>query len=190
MNDFLNELNSYVVEDEAKALGIELADDNFAVVDFEQANYLLRRIAELSEERDNVENTAKEQIQSYASRINAFTDARLNEIDGKKNYMSIKLEEYAKKELEGKKDKSVKLAFGNIGFKKNQPKFTYEDDILIKSLEGINPAYINSEIKRSINKKDLKKEIKIIDGVAYLGETAIDGIKIEMLEDSFNIKLK
>lgn len=187
-SDIIESLYDEITDQEVADLGINIEEDNFAILNDGQANFFLRKLEETKNEMDRINNTCNSEIEKFTSRVNAFRNKEIVGLENTARYFSTLLEAYAKKQLEGSKKKSMKLPFGTMSFKKGQQKFNYDDEAIMKYLHENNLVeFIRT--KEEIDKKNLKSNLTVTeDGQAKLGDSIVEGIVITPGEESFNIK--
>lgn len=189
MDDFLNELYEVIADEEAEELGIDINNEHYKILDDSQANFFLRRLAELKEENNKINEMCDAEINSFIEKVNKFRENKLKANDGTIEYFTALLERYAINELANTNKKSLKLPFGTLQFRTSPEKFNYVDsDIVLKLLENNN---FNELIrtKKEIDKTNLKKAVSIRDGKAFIEDIEIEGLEIEPSQTSFSIKV-
>lgn len=156
------------------------------VVDNEQkANWALRKIKQMREQIEKTNSIAESEIQNIEQWSSEENDKCLQSID----YFQSLLAEYAMN-LKDKdpKFKSLKLPNGRIGFRKRQPKWTYDDD---KVLQALKDAEMDDliRVRESPKKDDIKKVFEVINGRVVNPNTGevIEGITVEEQPDNFNV---
>ena len=79
--------------------------------------------------------------------------------------------------------------YGKLGFRKQQPKWNYDEETILNYLT-VNGHNELIRIKKEVNKAELKKVLKISGDIAVwdTGEIA-EGITIEPQEDSIKIEV-
>lgn len=188
-SDILNSLFDEITEEEVKELGIEIENERFAITSDEQANFFLRRLQEIREEKDKINTTCNNEIERFKSKVNNFRAKEILSLENTENFFSTLLESYAKKQLETSKKKTLKLPFGTMSFKKGQRKIVYDDEVLNKFIKENNlKEFIR--IKEEINKSEIKKALEFNEetGVALLKGQVVQGITTSPGEEKFSIK--
>lgn len=187
-SDILETLFDEITEAEVKELGIEIENERFAITSDEQANFFLRRLEEIRSERDKINQTCNNEIERFTTKVNNFRAKETLSLDNTERYFCGLLEDYARKQLEGSKKKTLKLPFGTMSFKKGQRKMVYEDDILKNFIKNNNLEQF-VRIKEEINKAELKKAVTIDDnGIVTLNGQVVEGVTTLPGEESFSIK--
>lgn len=187
-SEFLGELRDFMQEFAETDLSIDSIDEP-REMSKEQANFYVKLYTQLLKEEKEIEDLCEKEIQRTLKSINLFKEKQLKSIKSKKEHFADILREYAANELQGKKTKSLKLPFGTIAFKKQQPTFTYnsEEDI-IKVLKEIKPELVKIKTTESIDKTLLKKEGTIVGTKLHLGDKELN-VDVEIKEDKFEVKV-
>lgn len=187
-NDFLSELRDFMNDFAETDLNIDTIDEP-AAMSKSQANFYIKLYNQLLLEETEMNELCDAEIERTKKSINLFREKRQIEIDRKKEYFTSILKEYAMTELDGKKAKTIKLPYGNLSFKKQQPKYDYGDENELKAIvKEISPELIKVETVEKLDKTSLKKNGIVKDGQFYLGDTIIPGITVKPQDDKFEIK--
>ena len=186
-NEFMSELRDFMND----FIGTELDTDNMdepTLITKEQANFYIKLFNEVVKEEIETEELCKSEIDRVTRGITEFKDKKLSELNKKKEYFSSILQQYASAELEGKKIKTIKLPYGSVSFKKQQPKYIYAaDEELVLAMKSINPELITTKITESVNKAQLKKEGTVKDGKLFIGDKELP-ISVQEQDHKFEIK--
>lgn len=186
--DFLGELRDFMNEFAETDLNVDSIEEPGSMTKA-QANFYIKLYNQLILEETEMNELCDSEIERTSKAVNAFRKQRQDEIDRKKSYFSSILKDFAMQELEGKKTRTIKLPYGNLSFKKQQPKYIYGDEDELKSLvKEVNPDLIKVETVEKLDKSMLKKNGRIEDGKFYLGDTVIPSVTIQTQEDKFEIK--
>lgn len=186
--DFLGELRDFMNEFAETDLNVDSIEEPSSMSKA-QANFYIKLYNQLILEETEMNELCDSEIERVAKGVNAFRKQRQDEIDRKKLYFSSILKDFAMQELEGKKAKTIKLPYGNLSFKKQQPKYIYGDEDELKSLvKEVNPDLIKVETVEKLDKSMLKKNGRVEDGKFYLGDTIIPSVTVQIQEDKFEIK--
>lgn len=187
-NEFLSELREFMNDFAANDLGISSINEP-NVMSKEQANFYVKLYTQLVSEEHEVNSLCDAELNRVSRSINEFRDKKLKELSSKKKYISDILQQYAAAELKDKKTKTIKLPYGNLSFKKQQPKYTYaSDEELVLAMKGIKPELIKTKITESVDKTLLKKEAIVSDGQVYIGEHLVPGVTVQEQDPKFEIK--
>lgn len=184
----IDEMYDTIVDEEIKELGINIADENYKVLDINQANFFLRRINDLNREIAQINEMCDNEINNFERKVNEFRNTKISSLENTVNYFSTLLEKFAQSELADSKKKSLKLPFGTLQFKKSADKYEYEDE---KLLQFINENQLTglTRTKIELNKADIKKALVIEDNRILLDGKEIDSVKITPGETKFSVKL-
>ena len=190
--DFLNELNSFMEEESAKALNIQQDENNnYLINDKSQANYFIGLSKQCDEEMEQVKQFIEAEKQRLVSQLEEFQRQQLESIQKKQNYYNRALEDYARRELENSSKKSIKLPSGTLSIKKQPVHYDYDDNTIIEWAQIYYPSLVKTTVpepKVSVDKKELKKITIIDDGLVYINGVEVPGVTVTIKEDSFNIK--
>lgn len=192
-NDFLNDLNDFIKEQEKEVLNINLTGDEDAdkgLIDSPaKANYFVKLVQEINKDIEDIENFTKSEIERYVDHMNAFKEERIKSLSGQKYYFESMLRHFTETELAGTKKKSIKLPDGTLQIRKQSPKYTYEDEILLEWIKLNKPNYVKTTTKETVDKALLKKE-NIVDSNNHMiiDGKIVEGVNIIEQEDKFDVK--
>lgn len=182
----IDDLKESIIESEV--IDLKLDNDNTRILDDEQANYFLRRLEELTNEKNELIETCNTEIEKFTDRVNAFKEGRLTTFNNTEKYIKNLLKCYAEGKLEGTNKKSLKLPFGTLQFRKSASKYDYNDDILLKYVKD-NEIKDCLSIKESVNKSEIKKIGVVKDGKLYIENIEIPGVTVTEGTINFDVKL-
>lgn len=162
--------------------------ERFRVDTHEKANWALRKIKALEEqkqENQQLAETEKAKIDEWLQMVNGQLDHSIQ-------YYRGLLTEYAE-ELRQRDPtfKSVHLPNGRIGYRKQQPKWIIDEAVLINSLKQLGyEEYI--QVKELVKKAELKKRFQVVGEKVIDPETGelIEGAKVLEQEDVLKIDPK
>ena len=175
----MKNLQDYLDESE------EVESESFKVYDEQSANWALRKIKQMKDQIDNNNALAQAEIDKIEHWNNEVNKQAQESID----YFTSLLTSYAlNKRAEDPKFKSLKLPNGRIGFRKSQPKWVYDNDKVIETLEKANLTDF-IRVKKEPAKTDIKKAFDVVGDKVINPDTGevIEGITIEAQEDKFNV---
>lgn len=176
----MGSLNEFLEEQE------QTEKEAFKVTDDNSANWVLRKIKQNQEQQESSNKLAVSEIE----KIEAWNKAENDEAQRNIDYFQGLLAYYAmSKRTEDPKWKSAKYPNGKIKFVKQQPKFNYDDDLLVKSLKELERTDL-IKTKESPDKATIKKVFTVADDKLVDKETGvvIEGVKIEHREDDFKVE--
>lgn len=192
MDNFLQDLNDSINEEEQKALNIKFnqdAEDSKFINNDSQANYFCKLIADLQTEKQNKNEFIDSEIKRICNHYEEFRNQEVRKIDQKVDFFKKALEVYAIEQLSGTKKKSIKLPYGTLGFKKQQDKFEYSDELILEWLKSNNQNdFIAVKTTESVDKKKLKKDGFVNNGKLFINNIPVDGVIVSSQEDKFEIK--
>lgn len=179
MGDLKQRLNEFLDEQE------NINDEQFKITDEQQANWALRKIKQLQEQQRETNALAEAEIE----KINAWAESENEKAQRSIDYFQGLLAAYAMEQKQkNPKFKSMKLPNGAIRFRKQQPKFHYDDEKLLESLKrtGKTDFIKVKEVpdKAAVKKAFILHEDKLVD--PDTGEF-IEGVTVEHREDKFEV---
>lgn len=164
----------------------EEVKQRFQVTDLSSLNWTLRKLAVIEEKKKET----NEMIDAEIERLNAFRKKELDKQQGAEDFFKILISEFAiHKRDEDPGFKSQKTPYGTIGFRKQQPKWNYDDEKLVNHLEATEYNHLVRTKKEPI-KTEIKKLFTIREDGRVLDDAGcfVDGITIEFLPDVLDIK--
>lgn len=152
----------------------------FIVDDDQKADWALRKIAAVKAQQADIKAQAEQQI----NMIDQWEQEQTEHLEKDVEYFTSMLVSYAiKKREEDPKFKTQKLPHGKIGFRKQQPKWLFEDN----AAELMEAAGYKDLIryKPEPKKAEIKKRFAIDKGRAIDTETGeiVPGITIDVQDD-------
>jgi phage/plasmid-associated DNA primase len=167
-------------------------NDHFLIDNDQKANWALRKIRHLKQKKkENKEfaDTEIEVIQKEIDEVNQWLESENDSLDNDIEYMEGMLRVYAEQlKADDPKLKTHKLPFGQLQFRKQRDKWKYDNDKLLefaqKNLED------TIKIKMQVDKRKLKKKIKIVSSKAVVSDTGevIEGIEVIKGGEKFKVK--
>lgn len=189
-DNFLADLQEFLNDQEAIELDIN-ENNEYLVNDKHQADYFIKLSKQCDEEMDEI----KQYVEEERERLNKLLDDYLNEqvriVENRKKFYVDALEAYIHRELDGTNKRSIKLPHGTLALKKQQPHYTYTEEEIIAWAQEQYPELVKTTVpepKVSIDKKKLKEQGTIMDGLLYIDGVEVPGVQIEVKDDAFNIK--
>lgn len=165
----------------------EQVNERFTVTNEQEANWVLRKIKSL--EAKKADNIALAEAET--AKIEAWLEMVNGQLEQDLEYFKGLLSAYAT-ELRSSdpKFKTLKLPNGKISFRKQQPKWNYDDKALIESLKVLERDDL-IRIKEEPDKANIKKTFVIQGDQVIDPETGmiISGITIEHREDELKIEV-
>lgn len=182
---FMDNLLGFLNEEEAQNLGIQ-QEEGFQIESMEQANYFARRVREIRAEKEEAAEAAKSQLELYKERVDKWLASVSSPLDYEEERILAMLENFAETKLEGSTKRSLKLIEGTLQFRTQQPKYEYNEEVLLDHLQAKAPEFVKT--KPSADKASLKKVVKVKDGKTYLNDQLVPGITVTELPDKFDVK--
>lgn len=175
-------LNEFLDEKE------QVEKEGFEIKDYQSANWALRKIKQKQEEMKKNKELAVAEIAKIEEWLKSVNGALQADVD----YFQGLLAEYAMKQRETDPDfKSMKLPNGRFGFRKQQPKWVYDDKRLLESLKEQDAEEL-IRIKEEPNKQAIKKLFLVQNGKLFNPGTGevIDGVEIVERDEKFEVKVE
>lgn len=162
----------------------EQAKERYKITNLDSANWALRKIKAIQEKEREIKELAEREIE----RINNWSKSELDALKVNTNFFEGLLTEYFIAEKEKDPKFKISTPYGKVSSRKQQDKWNYEDDKVLEWLKENDKELVR--IKEEINKAELKKKYKSINGqvVTEDGEI-IEGIRVEEQQDSISIKI-
>lgn len=186
-SDFLSDLEEFLSEEEKKSLGINEEADHI-INDKSQANYFVKLSKDCEAEMQALKDFVAEEKQRYNDLLEKFLLNQLESISRKKRYYDGALEDYAVRELMETNKKSIKLPYGTLAIKKQQPQYEYDEAAMLEWAKQEAPEFIKTSVKETINKSEIKKLGTVKDGELYISGTRVPGVFITDRDDKFEVK--
>jgi len=169
-------------------------DDYFVIDNDQKANWALRKIRHLKQKKKENKEFAETEIkaiQKEIDEVNEWLESENESLDNDIEYMEGLLRVYAE---QLKKDdlelKTHKLPFGQLQFRKQRDKWKYDNDKLLEFAEKSLQDTI--KIKKQVDKRKLKKKIRIVGSKAVVADTGevVGGIVVTERGEKFKVKVK
>lgn len=175
---FTEELQNFIDEE----------NRNLAVVStIDEANYTIRRIKELQEQKEHDIAEAERMLKLYKDKVKMFVDSKCSSYDFEIERLQQMLEPYIQSSLEETGKKSVKFIEGTAGYRKQEKLIDHDDIELEKEVKGINDdKYFKTVTKFSWS--NLKKDLEFIDGKVLLNGKELTNVRYEDRDDDFYVK--
>lgn len=174
----------------AELLDIEEIKDQpqrFSVNTVEEANWALRKLSAIEAKRNEIKALAEQEMK----RIKQWLEWESTSLDDSTAYFNGLLSEYAYRQRDqDPKFKKFTTPYGSVAFKKQQDKWDYKDDVLLKSLKEAGLTEL-IRVKEEPNKVDLKKRAAVNNGVVVDLETGaiLDGVTVTVQSDKLVVEL-
>lgn len=169
-------------------------DEGFVVDDDNKATWCLRKIKHFKSKQEKNKELAEKQIEEIEKEIREveqWLEDENSKLDNSIEFMESKLYSYAQQlRREDPELKTHKLPFGQLQFRKQRPKWKYDNDKLLNFAEEKYKDLI--KVKRSVDKRKLKSQAKIIGGKVIIEKTGevIEGVEVIERSEKFKVKTK
>lgn len=152
----------------------------------EEAEQYIRWYKSLVNKNLEIDNHADGYLASMKEKIESWRTAEKEKNADTMAYIESRLEAFAKANITGK-SKSLKLIEGTLSFRKEQPSFEYDEEILRPLITEQFPMYLEA-VKPKIKYGEFKKAGTVIDGKFYMNDKLIEGVTVTPKPESFKVK--
>ncbi|MFD2334635.1 host-nuclease inhibitor Gam family protein [Cohnella sp. GCM10020058] len=162
-------------------------NERFQVETIDQANWALRKLAAIEAKRKEVNELAA----AETFRIKSWQDSELSKLSGDAVHLETLLSEFAVRQRElDPKWKKTTTPYGEIKFRKQQPKWHYDDPTLVESLRMAGRDDL-IRTKEEPNKVELKKLLQVSGNqvVDPLSGSILEGIAVEEQPDAVVVEV-
>lgn len=164
----------------------EETKQRFQVTDLASLSWTLRKISVIEKKKAEVNESIDQQIEW----LQQFRKQELDKLQQSEDFFKVLISEFAIHKRDEDPDfKSQKTPYGTIGFRKQQPKWNYDDEKLVKHLESTGYDHL-LRVKKEPVKTEIKKLFKTLDDGRVLDDAGcfVSGITVEFLPDVLDIK--
>jgi len=168
-------------------------NEGFIIDNDRKATWALRKIKHMKEKQKENEELAEsqiEEIQKEIDEIREWLDKENDKIQDNIDFLKNKLKSYAFDLKEGNPDlKTHNLPFGSLKFRKQRPKWKYDEDRLKEFVESNLKEVL--KIKKRVSKRKLKKKAEVVDNKAVIKDTGeiIEGVKVVDRPEKFKVEI-
>lgn len=175
--------------DDAVMEETERESEEFVVTSDHEANWVVKKIKELTAENDRIVQIAKDDIAELQTKIELLN----TQLESRVGFLKSKLYEYFQtvEHKQTKTQESYKLLDGSLAYKKPSQKMVPDKEKLLEYVKAHNmPEFV--KVKEEFDWANYKKECEISDGKVVNFETGEllpdDLIVVEDVPGSFDIK--
>lgn len=187
--NFLSELKEFMYDFAKDELDIESINEP-TQISMSQANYFVKMYNELIRQKEAINKLCDEEIDRTKRAVEIYRESRTKTINGQLNFFENILKQYLIAETENKKSKSIKLPYGTISLRKQQPKYEYkEEKDIIEFIKNLNTEFISSKVVESLDKKAIKQNGQVKNGRLYIDGVLVPNVEINEQEQKFEVKL-
>jgi phage host-nuclease inhibitor protein Gam len=177
----MNPLQQYELED----IQEEQERQRFKITDLNSLNWAFRKLAAIEAKKADVNQLADAEVQ----RIESYREQELKGLVNSEDFFKSHIAEYANVQREVDPNFKAKTPYGSVTFRKQQPKWNYDDEALLTFLEQNDYADL-VRVKKEPVKTDIKKRFIATQDGRVFDENGqeVTGIKVEFLPESISIK--
>lgn len=158
LREEMGEVNDILIDIYSGEIEEDQAKERFKIKNLESANWAFRKLKAIEEQEAEIKALMDKEIK----RIQEWGKHDLDKIKDSKAFFNQLLEEYYLQQRALNPKFKISTPYGNVSSKKQQPKWIYEDDVVLTSLhdKGLSKFI---RVKEEVNKADLKKEVEIME---------------------------
>lgn len=160
---------------------------SFQVTDLDSLNWVFRKLAAIESKKKDVNALADAEVH----RIESYRQKELDKLKSNEEHLQTLVSEYAaRRRAEDPKFKTEKTPYGSVGFKKQQPKWNYDDQTLVDWLFENDYGKNLVRTKFEPVKTDIKKLFKVTEAGQVVDPSGqiVEGIQVEHRGDELVIK--
>lgn len=158
--------------------------ERFKIENLEAANWAFRKLTAIERKKKEIQELANKEIE----RIKAWQEQEERGLDNSKEFFEGLLTEYFAREREKDPKFRISTPYGKVSSRKQQPKWHYDEDKLIKWLKENDMELVR--VKYEPNKTEIKKRYKVVGNVVTTEDGKIvEGITVEEQPDAIAIKV-
>ena len=192
-DSFINDLENYLMEEEAKELELvvtgDIEQDAPIINSPQKANYFLKLVKSIDEDINSLNALCDEEINKTAERVNRYREMQMTPLVNHKDHLLKMLKNYTEHMLIDSKKRSIKLPNGTLSMSKQQPVWDYTDEDIIEFLKANNIPLYSTEIKEKLDKTAFKKAVEITkNGEVVMNGNTVPGVTVTPREDKFTVK--
>lgn len=180
----MNELLEMELEEAIDTVEAAEVGGRFTIQDLDSANWAFRKLAAIERKRKEIQELADREIE----RIKNWQQQEEESLNNSKEFFEGLLTEYYVKQKETDPEFKISTPYGKVSSRKQQPKWHYDEDKLVKWLKENNQNLLR--VKYEPDKNEIKKTYKIVgtNVVTEDGEI-VEGITIEERPEKVAIKV-
>jgi len=166
----------------------------FVVDNDSKASWCLRKIKKMKEKQEDNKDLADsiiERLREEIRDVEDWLDGENGKIQDNIDFLEDKLREYAFMLKEEDSDlKTYSLPFGELKFRKQRPKWKYDEDRLLNFVEHNFAEAL--KIKKKVSKRDLKRNAEVVGSKAVIKDTGqiIEGVTVERRPEKFKVDVR
>ena len=183
---FMESLADAMTKDESEELGAENPDE--MDISREKAEFYTKRYKKLQAEIDGINEAADAYRKRELQKIEGWRERETGKCSRLMDFCRWILESYARKELKDSKKRSCSLIEGTLQFHKQQNKYDYNDDKLIKFMRDNGGEKFLKPQPPKVDHTAFKKAGTEKDGKFYFDGKYVDGIVITQRPEAFVVK--
>lgn len=166
----------------------EVQQQKFEITDLSSLTWVLRKLAAIEAKKTDVNQVADKEIE----RIEAYRHKELETMQHSETFFHGLINDYAiKRRMEDPKYKKDVTPYGSISYRKQQPKWNYDNDSVIAFLKENDYSDL-LRVKEEPIKTDIKKRFRVNEDGQVFDENgqAVPGIQVEFMPEKLDVKVE
>ncbi|OZV10760.1 hypothetical protein CIW83_18235 [Tissierella sp. P1] len=159
----------------------KFTDYKYKILDLDGAVRAFKKLNAIEAKIKDIERIAQEEIEPYESmiaKINEWKDEEIKSFDRSINFFNFSLEQYYREQRELDPKFKLSTPYGKVSSRKQQDKWTYEDEKVIESLKDMGISHlIRTKEVVEVEKAELKKSVEILKDVVSLDGSIVNNVK-------------
>lgn len=160
--------------------------ETFRVTDTDSLNWAFRKMQAYQQELTEVNNLARSEME----RIQAWQEREQNRISEQMEFFESLIRQFALEQRAQNPKFKVSTPYGKVGFRKQQPKWNYDETKLVESLKAIGHTDL-VRVKEEPDKAAIKKRFTV-DGTQVVDTelgVIIEGVTVVEQPEAINITI-
>ncbi len=168
-------------------------NEGFIIDSDKKASWAMRKIRKMKKKQKENEELSESQIKEIQKEINKikeWLDKENGKIQDNIDFLKNKLKSYAMELKEKNSDlKTHNLPFGALKFRKQRPKWNYDEEKLKEFVE--NNLEEALKVKKKVSKRKLKSKAEVANNKAVIKDTGevIEGVKIVQRPEKLKVEV-
>lgn len=189
----MDELEEFMMQAEIEELGLKLAEDmedgeKFTITNKSDADFYIKLINKLRKQKEEINEFVDSEKERQDKIYEDYRRDRLRPLDTQISFYESALRTFAMNEYEETGKKSIKLPNGSLNIRKQQPKYTYDDEQLLEYLQKTNRDSL-IKTKHEVDKRELKKVGTVTsNNELMIDNDVVPGVVVTPQEDKFEVK--
>jgi len=162
--------------------------ERFKITDLQSLSWAFRKLAAIAQKKAEVNALCDEEVQ----RIEHYRQKEISALESSEEFFRGLIEEYAAAQRAADPEfKKASTPYGTVRYRKQQPKWHYDDDKLLESLKAAGLTEL-IRVKEEPDKATLKKRAVVQNGQVIDPATGaiIEGVTVEELGEKIELEVQ